>query len=325
MNLFEEKISKVLVGFPIYIQNLTMFPLESEESSDLKYLDFTEEVNRGNVKVKEVDQSGSVPTLFLENKALKPVFILDGEHLSGAKQNRTVNLSLLVPADTTMEIPVSCVEQGRWAHTSEYFFSEGELHFNRGRRMRARDVARSLKTSNSRYSDQGEVWDAIKEKERIMNSHSKTLSMSDMYQDNLAQLDEFTKTAEPSANQVGVVFAIGKRMLGFDLFDNPETLKKHLRKLIRSVAIDAIEEIDDRVERPSLDHVRDFLNSFIKLEIDRYPAIGLGTDIRAFNDNLTACALQWKERIVHFSGFSISSNERGSRLRRENFYRSSRV
>ena len=147
--------------------------------------------------------------------------------------------------------------------------------------------------------------------------------MSDMYQDNLAQLDEFTKTAEPSANQVGVVFAIGRRILGFDLFDNSETLKKHLRKLIRSVAIDAIEKIDDRVERPSLDHVRDFLNSFGELEADRYPAIGLGTDIRAFNDNLTACGLQWMKTLVHFSGFTINSNERSSRLRRENFYRNS--
>lgn len=322
MNFFEDKISRVSIGFPIQNQNLTVFPLESKEVSGLKYLDFTEEVNKGNVLVKEVDQGGSVPTLFLENKALKPVFILDGEHLTGAKQDRTVNLSILVPADSTMQIPVSCVEQGRWAHTSDYFFSEGELHFNRGRRMKARHITKSLKTSNSRNADQGEVWDAISAKERLMNSHSDTQSMSDMYHQNISKLEHFTKTVEPSRDQVGALFAIGPRILGFDLFDNHETLKIHLRKLTRSVAIDAIENVDEKAKSPSLNQVKEFLYGFKSLEVDRYPGTGLGTDIRAFNDTLTACGLQWMDTLIHFSGFSINSNERGSRIRRENFYRS---
>tara|TARA_B100001123_G_C15239719_1_gene998628 strand:- start:515 stop:1417 length:903 start_codon:yes stop_codon:yes gene_type:complete len=299
-----------------------MFPLESKEVSKIKYLDFTEEVNKGNVRVKEIDHLGSVPTLLLENKSLEPVFILDGEHLSGAKQNRTVNLSILVPADTTMEIPVSCVEQGRWAYTSEYFFSEGELHFDRGRRLRARNIAKSLKAANSRQADQDEIWDTISAKEAMMQSHSRTQSMSNIYQSNIVKLEEFTKNVEATKHQVGVAFSVGKRIVGFDLFDNKETLKIHINKLVRSVAIDAIEKIEEKFERPSLDEVRDFLNSFSNLNPDRYPATGLGTDIRAFNDTLTACGLQWMETLVHFSGFAINSNERGSRIRRENFYRS---
>ena len=32
------------------------------------YLDFTEQVNLGTIKVTEVDASGSAPSLFVENK-----------------------------------------------------------------------------------------------------------------------------------------------------------------------------------------------------------------------------------------------------------------
>jgi hypothetical protein len=47
------------------------------------------------------------------------VLIVDGEELVGAKQNRVVNLTILVPAQQTVVIPVTCVEQGRWHHVSQ--------------------------------------------------------------------------------------------------------------------------------------------------------------------------------------------------------------
>lgn len=53
--------------------------------------------------------------LAFRNRGLDPAFLLDGEELVGAKQNRILNLSILVPGQTSLEIPVSCVEQSRWS------------------------------------------------------------------------------------------------------------------------------------------------------------------------------------------------------------------
>ena len=52
------------------------------------------------------------------------VLFLEGEELVGAKQNRILNTSVLLPARSKIKIPVSCVERGRWAYKSKHFGSE---------------------------------------------------------------------------------------------------------------------------------------------------------------------------------------------------------
>jgi len=43
------------------------------------------------------------------NGADRPLLLLDGEELIGAKQNRILNTTVLVAAHTEVTIPVSCV------------------------------------------------------------------------------------------------------------------------------------------------------------------------------------------------------------------------
>ena len=319
MNIFEASLSQVSIGFPIRIGNLTMFPLETELNDKKNYLDFSEQVNLGTVEVTEVDESGSVPTLFVENKNEDAVFILDGDHLVGAKQDRIVNLSILVPPLSKIEIPVSCVEQGRWSYTTEHFFSEGKMHFNRGRRSRQRSVSESMARRRSRSANQSEVWRDISDKERLMDAHSETSSMRDMYSrfdDDLSLIKEGMK---PSPNQVGTLFSINRRIIGFDLFINADLLKKHLKKIVESVAIDAMEEGRKFGLPTSREEVKSFIDEFSSLEQTKYPALGLGEDVRAYSERLTACALVHEDQTVHGSGFILDSNIRGSSERRRSF------
>ena len=71
------------------------------------------------VRVTEVSDAGSVPELMVENKLDVRVFLMDGQELVGAKQNRILNTDVVVPAASTLKIPVSCVEQGRWPTSNE--------------------------------------------------------------------------------------------------------------------------------------------------------------------------------------------------------------
>ena len=87
---------------------------------DTEYLLLDEALNQNAIEIVEKDADGSVPELRVNNKSNKMVLILDGEELVGAKQNRIVNTTILVQGNTTVIIPVSCAEHGRWSCPSHF-------------------------------------------------------------------------------------------------------------------------------------------------------------------------------------------------------------
>ena len=68
-----------------------------------------------------MDAAGSVPELLAHNPLDASVLLYDGEELIGAKQNRILNVTVLVAAASETRIPVSCVEEGRWRARSRHF------------------------------------------------------------------------------------------------------------------------------------------------------------------------------------------------------------
>ncbi|TME39254.1 MAG: hypothetical protein E6I75_05790 [Chloroflexi bacterium] len=102
------------IGEPQVIDALTVVPLHSNSPSpEFNYLTLPEAHATGQVVVSE-KPSATVPTLLVINRAGLPILILDGEEIVGGRQNRVVNTTLLVPAHSTFELDVTCVEHGRW-------------------------------------------------------------------------------------------------------------------------------------------------------------------------------------------------------------------
>ncbi|MDH3604371.1 MAG: hypothetical protein OEU26_32600 [Candidatus Tectomicrobia bacterium] len=93
----------------------------------------------GKVRITEVDTSGSVPELAVHINLDVVVFLLDSKELIGAKQNRIINTDVMVPAHTTLKMPVNCVEQGRRGHNSPSF-SPGKSASYRTRRRKSTGV-----------------------------------------------------------------------------------------------------------------------------------------------------------------------------------------
>ncbi|GMQ74855.1 MAG: hypothetical protein BMS9Abin01_0095 [Gammaproteobacteria bacterium] len=131
MHPVKSAFSRITVDTSTRCSNLTVFPLLSGLRSSLDYLMLAEGLRQGLVCVREISEGGSVPDLVVENRADVAVLIVDGEELVGAKQNRVTNLSMLIPAKRTTTIPVSCVEQGRWADASaREYASPTSIHPN---------------------------------------------------------------------------------------------------------------------------------------------------------------------------------------------------
>ncbi len=119
---------------------------------------------------------GSVPVLVARNPTDTPILILAGQLIRGGKQNRGVNADALVPAKGATEIPVTCVEQGRWSGLpTGAFVPEGfEPHFLRAQKMRdlhrwRETVVQEIASIGDRGigaghgADQRAVWRSIEE------------------------------------------------------------------------------------------------------------------------------------------------------------------
>ena len=110
--MLSKTLEQVQLERPVSHRPLHLFPLvggtaSAEESVEL----FDDALEAGTLRVEEVDEGGSVPELRVINSGAVPVLILEGDELVGAKQNRVVNYSVLVAAESELVLPVSCLER----------------------------------------------------------------------------------------------------------------------------------------------------------------------------------------------------------------------
>lgn len=145
MNTIDDLMAALTVGSPARHRNLSVYPLRSEgKGATAAYLVLDDALATGRFRITEVSESGSVPRLLAINDNGSPVFLLDGEELVGAKQNRVLNLSMMLAPKSRTEIPVSCVEAGRWRTESHAFRAAQRVQFAGGRAKKMDQVSRSL-------------------------------------------------------------------------------------------------------------------------------------------------------------------------------------
>jgi hypothetical protein len=315
INAVAQTLSSISLGPELTFQNLTMVPLlRNEPEREPEYAVLDTALGEGTAEITEVSDHGSVPELRVVNRGPQPVLIVDGEELVGAKQNRVVNLTILVPAKFELTIPVSCVEAGRWRARSKNFSSAPRAQYATGRAKRMSQVTACMRDVGAYHADQADVWSDIAEKSARMGAKSPTSAMEAIFVDHASTLDEFVRTLHPIEHQVGALFAVSGRIVGLDLFDRPSTLRKVLPKLVRSVAIDAIDSGTDgpaaRGRRPALpgpasDGARLFVAALSSAPAHVAKAIGLGDDWRLSAPGLTGAALEMDGAVVHLSGFAV--------------------
>src|SRR3989304_10103531 len=89
-------------------ENLTLYPLFREDAPVTEYLMLEEALKKGVATITEVNESGSVSELKVKNDADMALLLLDGEEITGAKQDRILNTTILVAPHSVTIIPVSC-------------------------------------------------------------------------------------------------------------------------------------------------------------------------------------------------------------------------
>ena len=255
---------------------LQVFGLRGRPASRLNYLTLDEALTTKHFRVDEISESGSVPQLKLQNDVDQRVFVMAGEQLIGAKQNRVLNASLLVERKTQMLAPVSCVERGRWSYRSRSFGSKGSSSHGYLRRKMSKDSYEGYRKHSYPRSKQGEVWAEVDRKMFAMQSASPSDALDQVYDDYAGQLDDLLSQVNVPDDCRGVVFAFAGQIAGADVFDQPATLSKLLPKLLRAYALDALEANSD--QQVEADVVTAWLGQARDAQLERFDSPGLGHD-----------------------------------------------
>ena len=290
-------------------RNITVFPLIFHGHGTPEYRTLGEVIQDRSLIVTEVSQAGSVPNLKVLNQGNRPVLLIDGEELVGAKQNRVLNLTILAPAGKSIVIPVSCVEQGRWNYRSRHFEDHDRVLFSKARASKAARVSECKASCGGNDADQGEVWIDISDKMGAMRVDSPSMAMEDIYIKNARRLEEYVAAIRPLEGQAGAVFAINGRIETVELFAWTDTLSRLLPKLVRGCAIDAIEEYRDAIPAPSREDVEAILKRVAEAHAVPFSAVGLGEDLRLQAPGLAGGALSADNELLHLCAFRLHGEE----------------
>jgi hypothetical protein len=308
MNNLAPFLAGLAVGRPQLAGNLAMFPLVAAAAAAPDYLTLDEALELGAARISEVSEAGSVPELSFVNTSARKVLLVDGEELVGARQNRILNLTILVGAGKTLVIPVSCVEHGRWSYRGRQFGSARRSLFAKARAAKMRDVSMHMRAHGHRASDQQRVWADIEHKRQAMAVESPTGAMADIFEAREGDLARFAAAFTAATGQIGAAFAINGTVRGADVFDSEITFRKFLAKLVGSYALDAVEEGDAGGARPAtIAHVKAFLAQLANANEMRYEALGEGADVRLESPSAAAGALEVDGRLVHLAAFAVEA------------------
>jgi hypothetical protein len=288
---------------------LCIFPLRLAEQDGPGYVTLRQALADGSAAITEVSEGGSVPELRVVNKGDKRVLVLDGEELRGAKQNRVLNTSILIGGHSSLVVPVSCTEQGRWSYASREF-GESEVVADRQVRFAMKEsVNANLASGVGHRSDQGRVWHEVGALHARHMTSSPTGAMRDAYQTRKADLDAVLAAFPLQDGQQGVLVLHGSRVVGLDLVSRAPQYAELHDKLLRSYAFEALVAGGEPGDRAVADA---FLERIADLPGRRYKSPGLGWDVRYEGGGLLGSALTYRGHAVHAAFFDVGGVRGGA-------------
>jgi hypothetical protein len=209
LNPMTTTLADVTVGLETSFNRLSVVPLIARVPPEPpNYITLDEALAHGDLEVTEISEAGQVPELHVVNSGNDAVLLLDGEELIGAKQNRVINLTILVPARAKLAIPVTCVEAGRWRRRSRGFASSGNAQYSRARAHKVAQVSQSLAETGEARSNQQWIWEDIAAKADRLDVDSNTSAMSNIFDAHQPTIDEYVKAFATVERQCGAVFLL---------------------------------------------------------------------------------------------------------------------
>lgn len=292
-------------GEPAVVGPLAVFPLFGP-APELPYVSFAQAQPAG-VSVKELDGGASVNDLMVNNPGQTNVLLYEGEEVLGAQQNRTFDVTVLVPARSRLRVPVSCVEHGRWdgARHDESFAPAPQAAYPELRRMKNRQARVAASAGLEARAHQGEVWEAVAAKSARMSVASGTGAMHDIYEGRRDHLDAFRDAIVLQDGQIGALVAYNGKPTVLDHVSRPEVFAALHGPLVQGYALDALEHVSvEQAAPPNLETVEEFIDAVLGARVSERDGIGMGREIRFTDRTVGGAGLVVANELVQLTAFA---------------------
>ena len=303
--------------------NLTIAQIQYLPQDTFHHVSLHHAMSAGHITIKETSDSGSVNNILVINESEDSVFIMDGDLLKGAKQNRVLNSSILLAPNSKSIVPVSCVEQGRWSHRTSHFSPSDEIaakNIRMGKHDNIFSKSNMMPSHTKHHVDQGEVWDNVSMCANIAGTTASapTGSHSDMFaakrQDFQSYIRDFI--LNPEAN--GLAYFIDGKLMGCEIFNRRSIYCDYFDKILMSIAFEVDSQLRanqssrwgslfSRQKTLSHDEVSSVLcSSFFDFDnsvdrVDSCKAVVLGNENRLRDKNHMFYSLIFDNHTIHKS------------------------
>ncbi|MDP2922141.1 MAG: hypothetical protein Q8O30_00265 [Candidatus Omnitrophota bacterium] len=306
-------IEALEVGDSIYYENLTIIPVYTNKLKDrTSYTTLDEALKYHWLEVTELE-GGQVPQVRLTNLSDKYIYIMGGEIITGCKQDRLVGRDVLIgPKSKNIVVPVYCVEQGRWTYQSDKFYSKEKLGTWD---LRAQGQM-------AEQSSQSNIWHKVSRINKSMNvqSHSDAYQAaydSEPVRQKIAGFEcRMQNIPQLHTDTVGVIVAVGEKIVSVDIFANPSLFKKIWPKLLKSSALAAISS--DTAGSVSQEEAAEFLRNLHDKDFVQKSAVSLGAEFSAIDDEVNANVLTYRSAVIHLAGFSQEGKGYSAKINPDN-------
>ncbi|MFH1174433.1 MAG: DUF6569 family protein [archaeon] len=256
MKALQDYIQGLVVGNVQQYKNLALAPLYGKDSS-LEYLVLDEAFKQG----LSIRETGTVQRLYVENNTGRDVLILQGEYVTGGKQNRMVSLTAYLDKNFRGEIPVNCIEQHRWSSSPKTFEPITRMA--------------PLEVSYAASHGQNAVWGMVGLMASEHHVHSPTANLGDVFTAKQSDINDYRNKFSYTPGTVGVVFQYkrnGRITYGCELFDKTATMEKQFTKVLERYAVNALHGAGDLAPEDA----GVFLSRLQQAAFQNVPAISLG-------------------------------------------------
>ena len=292
---------KLFVSRPYTHKNLAVYILYSDKkiNSEPEYITLEEGIKARLVKVTEAKRA-QVEQLRVTNKAKLPLYLQVGDLVSGGRQDRTLQSSLVIPPKTRKApIPSFCVEQGRW--------SDGTVFQVEAVAIPSKETRLAIQAG-----DQGKVWDSVTSYKKAaranlgggssrISSVNEELQSKDFQKITAGYIESLSKASTHFPRPLGMAYAINGEISTVDVYNSRLLFDKLYPRLLKTAAAEAAAEPPQtkKSSAPTAKQLAGFIASAGdgKKQIQK---LGYGnTYIRIWGQRSLMAQLFYEKKVVH--------------------------